>query len=541
MVDIGDRVRINFNNRSVRGWVVEAGDFSGDLKPLVKWQGYGPPPSLLPLLNWAAQRWSAPLSRFLLTASASKQFKSLPTPPMAAPLSDAVRAHALILAPGLHVIGPCTDPLALILGAYAATEAREGSLLVLVPTEAWATRLRGRLEQRGVAVASGEGEWDRMRAGWPVIVGTRGAAFAPTPKLRGAVIIDCDDESFRSESSPTWDAHSVLQKRCENDGAPLWRTSLVPTAMVMSGTKLESVGSEPGTWPEVVVADRRNGDPHEGVLSAAALAAAHQTLDGGEPVAVCIVLQRLGAGRLLACRHCGELARCSVCGGGEIEVDGHLSCVEAHETRENFCRACGSTNLRAIRSGITTLARDIAAQLNQPVSEVSASSDQSMPLERVVVGTEAIWQRVRRCGLVIFVDFDQYLLAPRENSRIAALTAIAKAGRLVGARTEARGEVLVQTRRGEDLVLSAATGGDLSEVLRDEVETAELLGLPPFGFRCEISGENAQRYVDTVNGELVRIRETNAGFEISAPDVDVLSQVLANAKHPGGRLRIARN
>jgi primosomal protein N' len=215
--------------------------------------------------------------------------------------------------------------------------------------------------------------------------------------------------------------------------------------------------------------------------------------------------------------------------------------VEAHETRENFCRACGSTNLRAIRSGITTLARDIAAQLNQPVSEVSASSDQSMPLERVVVGTEAIWQRVRRCGLVIFVDFDQYLLAPRENSRIAALTAIAKAGRLVGARTEARGEVLVQTRRGEDLVLSAATGGDLSEVLRDEVETAELLGLPPFGFRCEISGENAQRYVDTVNGELVRIRQTNAGFEISAPDVDVLSQVLANAKHPGGRLRIARN
>ena len=40
-------------------------------------------------------------------------------------------------------------------------------------------------------------------------------------------------------------------------------------------------------------------------------------------------------------------------------------------------------------------------------------------LERVVVGTEATWQRVRRCGVVIFADFDQYLLAPRASARAA--------------------------------------------------------------------------------------------------------------------------
>jgi len=520
---------------------VGEGEFSDELKPLTKWQGFGPPSSLLPLITWAAQRWSAPMSRFLLAASPSKQYKALPQAPIAAPLSEEARAHALILNPGLHLIGPCTDPLALILGAYVNTEGREGSLLVLVPTESWATRLRGRLEQRGLAVASGDAEWDRMRAGWPVIVGARGTAFAPTPAVRGAVIIDCDDEAFRSESSPTWDSATVLQQRCVMDEAPLWRTALVPVSATLDGENIDELNSSPSNWPEVVVVDRRNGDPHEGVLSGAALEAAHRALEGPESVAVCVVLQRLGSGRLLACRQCGELARCSVCGGAELENDGKLRCVEGHEERENFCRVCGSTNLRAIRSGVTTLARDVAGQLNQAVSEVTAGLDPVSPLHRVVVGTEAIWQRVRRCALVIFVDFDQYLLAPRENSRIAALTAIAKAGRLVGSRVDARGEVLIQTRRGEDMVLNAARLGDLREVMRDEVETAELLGLPPFRFRCEISGENAQRFIDSLATDNVNVRVTNSGFEVSANEVEVLSEALATGKHPGGRLRIARN
>ena len=541
MVGIGDRVRINFHNRSVRGWVVDEGDFTPELKPLAKWQGFGPPSTMLPLLHWASRRWSAPLARFLLAASPTKQYKSLPASRIDSTPSLEIEEHALIVEPGLHLIGPCTDPLALILGAHWQTWNSDGSLLVLVPTEAWAMRLRGRLEQRGLNVACGDGEWDRMRAGWPVIVGARGTVFAPAPKIRGAVIVDCDDEAFRSESSPTWDALSVLEKRCELDGAPLWATSLVPVASTLGMNGQSRPKSTPATWPEVVVADRRNGDPHEGVLSALALEAAHRALEGTEPVALCVVLQRLGAGRLLACRNCGELARCSVCGGAEVEVDGKLSCGERHEERENFCRNCGATNLRAVRSGVTTLARDVAAQLRQEVSEVTAATDAAASLKRVVVGTEAIWQRVRRASLVIFVDFDQYLLAPRENSRIAALTAIAKAGRLVGSRVDGRGSVLVQTRRGEDLVLSAANRGELAEIMDDEVETAELLGLPPYGWRCEVSGENSKKYIDSLGVEEVRIRETNTGFIVTASDLDTLSSALSTAKHPGGRLRIARN
>ena len=40
--------------------------------------------------------------------------------------------------PGVIQLAPTTDPLGLVLGAYEATREREGSLLVLVPTDGWA-------------------------------------------------------------------------------------------------------------------------------------------------------------------------------------------------------------------------------------------------------------------------------------------------------------------------------------------------------------------------------------------------------------------
>src|ERR1019366_3433194 len=135
------------------------------------------PREMLELLAWAGKRWYAPLARFLAAASPPVRVTELPTPPSPAALDSTVRATALGAVPGVVVVAPTFDPLALVLGAYEQCRSRAGSLLVLVPTEAWARRLRGRLEQRGCAVAFGDTEWDRMRAQWPVIGGARGGAL----------------------------------------------------------------------------------------------------------------------------------------------------------------------------------------------------------------------------------------------------------------------------------------------------------------------------------------------------------------------------
>ena len=536
-VGVGDRVRVDFNHRSVRGWVTAEVPVAGVLKPLVKWLGYGPPPSLLDLLAWAGVRWYSPLSRLLIATSPKRLVTQLPLAPPAAPLASPVLLGSPDLAPGVIEVSPTTDPLALILAAYEKTRERDGSLLVLVPTDAWATRLRGRLEQRGCAVASGDGEWDRMRAGWPVVVGARGTALAPVPRVCGAVVMDADDEAYRSQASPTWDVTTMLRERCARDGAPLWCTSTMPSASLVNDAPVQRWGDAAG-WPRIEVVDRRRSDPHDGVLSSAALDAAHQALRGDDAVAACVVLQRLGTGRLFACRRCGELARCEICHQAEVEHEGQMACADVHEPRANFCRSCGATNLKRVRVGVTTLARDVANQLGQAVSEVTAASDPDAALARVVVGTEAIWQRVRHCGVVIFADFDQYLLAPRASARHHAVIAVGKAGRLVGPRREARGAVVLQTRRGEDPVLASLVRGDVNDLVLEDIETARLLTLPPYGAMAEVSGDGASVFVAALPAT-VRVSLGPSPFTVRAPDVSTLTSALAATTRPPGRLRVA--
>jgi primosomal protein N' len=539
-VALGDRVRVDFNHRSVRGWVVDGAQASEELKTVKKWLGFGPPASMLDLLKWASERWYGTWSRFLLSASPTRIVSELPSAPAAAPLAESLRDSLWRAAPGVIQLAPTRDPLALVLGAYEATRERTGSLVVLVPNERWAVRLRGRLEQRGCAVASGEEQWDRARAGWPVVVGARGAALAPVPHVAGAVVIDADDESYRSSAAPTWEAVGVLRERCRREGSPLWCTSIIPSPELLDDGDYEKSEDFVASWPRVDVVDRRQSDPHEGVLSPAALEAARRALDGDEAVAVVVILQRLGAGRLLACSICGELARCASCQQAEEEVGEQLACAERHELRARFCRQCGSTKLKRVRVGVATLARDVAAQLGQSVSEVTASADSSSALARVVVGTEATWQRVRRSGVVIFADFDQYLLAPRESARRVAVNAVGKAARLVGSRREARGHVVLQTRRGEDAVIRALELAQFDEIIAEDVATARLLGLSPYGASAEVSGEGAEAFVAPLRDMAsVRVVETSSGYQVRAFDATSLTDALRSVERPAQKFRVA--
>lgn len=517
----GDRVRVSLHGRSLRGWVLGDAEAIQDMLPLTKSLGYGPPGELLDLATWVSERWCAPLSRVLVSLTPSNVVSTLPLAPTPlAPAFSATREWT----PGPIHLAPTTDPLDVVLAAYERVWSRPGSLLVLVPTEGWARRLYGRLAQRGLAVA-GPDQWAEMRAGWPVIVATRGGALAPTPRLSGAVVIDADDENFVSPMFPNWDALTVVRERCRRDGASLWATSLAPSPSLLDLGEMERDPDFVGAWPTLLIVDRRERDPHEGVLAAPALAAARRALAGNEPVAVVVVLQRLGTGRLLACARCGELARCAQCHQAEGESDGTIACAEGHDPRAPFCRSCGATKLKRVRSGVTTLARDVAALLSQPVSEVTRTQSPDH-LERVVVGTEAVFSRVRRCGVVIYADFDQYLLAPHASARRAAISAVGRAGRLVGSRRDARGEVVLQTRRGEDLVLSALASVDFSDVLRADVDDARALALAPFGASAQVSGEGAAAAVEGLADLGLSVTPTATGFVVTTDDPLRLGRLL---------------
>jgi primosomal protein N' (replication factor Y) len=284
---------------------------------------------------------------------------------------------------------------------------------------------------------------------------------------------------------------------------------------VTLGTREERAG-----WPVVELVDRRAADPRTGMFSEEFVRLARSVLDGvaagggGGPVRgplVC-VYNRTGGARLLACRHCGELACCARCGSAaqldrEQEV---LRCPRCHDSRPVVCAACGRLRMKTLRVGVTRLRDELAALLGVEVEEVSGSStaqdrsgaDEVQP--PLLVGTEAVLHRVRRAAAVVFLDVDLHLLASRLSATEETLALFVRAARLVGPRGSGppTARVLVQTRVPDHPVLAAVALGEPAPVLADETAMRAAAGLPPFSALALLSGTLAESYADALNSAL---------------------------------------
>ncbi|MGH8989803.1 MAG: hypothetical protein ACRDXC_14610, partial [Acidimicrobiales bacterium] len=176
--------------------------------------------------------------------------------------------------------------------------------------------------------------------------------------------------------------------------------------------------------------------------------------------------------------------------------------------------------------------------LGVPVGEVSgrpgaAGAAQTLvPETPVLVGTQAVLHRVRHAAAVVFLDFDQHLLAPRFSAGEEAVALLVRAGRLVGGRGdregrhrrggEAPGIVMVQTRLPSHDVLRAAVAGDPG--LFTDLELREALRLPPFSALATV------RAVTTpvVSAEAVEVSPLDQGrWLVRAPDHRALCDAVA--------------
>ena len=291
-VHIGSRVRAPFHGRTVRGWVVgeDVGTPSGvEVLPLKSWLGWGPPSAVVELAEWAAWRWAGPASFFLRSASPETIVRGLPVrPPTPAPDPTTPRRTELHLAQaGLTVVRepPLADPIHLLLSVLEdeAVRARDGSVLVLVPSAGWAERLTARLENRGWPTA---GTWEQARAGWPVVVGSRAAAWAPAPRLAAVVVLDAHDAAYREESAPTYSAVDVLIERARREGVPCILASPVPPVTLAADPVVRTIApsrpEERAGWPVLERVDRRGADPRSGMFSEEFVRLARSVLDDAE-------------------------------------------------------------------------------------------------------------------------------------------------------------------------------------------------------------------------------------------------------------------
>ncbi len=554
-IEVGSRVRVPLHGRSVQGWIVGPGSGETQVESILevsRSMGFGPPPPVVELCAWAAWRWSGTMSRFLGTASSPTNVKALPVRRSAAiavasgsGLSK--RGSSLALESGAVVehLGPATDPIDLVIGFAAAAQARGGSVVVLVPGLGYAGRLTRRLAGRGVPAVSLADGWDAARAGWPIVVGTRTAAFAPVPHLAGMLVLDAEDERFRSEAAPTWSAVDVTIERARRAAVPaVLVTSCPPPALAL----LDDERSEPradvrGGWPAIVVADRTDADPRTGWLSEE-LARMGSTALEEQPdgIAVACILNRTGRAKLLACRRCGELARCDACDAAVALGEEGLVCPRCAAERPTICAACGGTAMKRLRPGTAQLAEELSGLLGVPTAEVTAATTPGeLDGVRAVVGTEAIVHRVRRSRLVVFLDLDSQLLASRPGAELSTLALIGRAGRMVGGRDrEDHGAVILQTRLVDHPVVMAAIHGDPAPVVSGDLELRRSLGLPPFRSAAVLKGPGASVLAEACSSLGVQQRSLDEGrIALMAADSTALADALERAGRPKERVTVS--
>lgn len=588
-VGVGTPVRVVLGRRRVNGWVVEEERSTEglELRPLLAARGWGPPPAVVELCRWAAWRWAGPLCRLLGAASPIRLVRSIPAGPAGArgaasglgapggPGAAGSAASELVgdaFAGGTTVVrlAPAHDPLALVeAGARLATG--PGGVLVLVPARRQAEALSARLRSRGHLVALLPEQWALSRAGGAVTVGTRSAAWAPLPSLSAAVVLDAHDQAYHEERAPTWIAWQVVAERARRHGVPCALVSPCPTLELLACGPLV-VGSrreERAGWPLLEIVDRRAEDPRSGLYSERLVQLVRWAAAERGRRVLC-VLNRTGRARLLACRACGELARCEHCGAateriapapgaGAGEV---LGCRRCGAQRPEVCGHCGSQRMRVLRTGVSRVREELESLTGAPVAEVTAQSrargtDEATGQAAVVVGTEAVLHGGGRADAVAFLDFDTELLAPRLRAGEQALALLARGAALVGgepawgsaapagvpvAGERAPGRLLVQTRLPGHPVLAAAASADPGTLALAEQQVRSELRLPPFRAQAVVSGAAAPSYGPALAQAAppdIEVRGPVEGtWSVLAPDHAALADFLAAVARPPGRLRV---
>lgn len=553
-VSVGTLVRVELHGRRVAGWVIELDPEIKPgltLRPIVKVSSVGPDAETVDLARWTALRWCGRLAAVMRSASPPKMVANMAKPrSQRRPSSDdaagepddtlqRLATEALSRSGGSTVVlrvPPSQDQRTLLLAAAAM-----GNVLILIPEVARVHVAARFLKHRGYRVHVHPDDWANGPSGG-VVVGSRSAVWAPTAALDAIVVIDEHDESFQDERVPTWNARDVAIERARRAEVPCLLTSpaLSLAALEAADTNVEfGRKAERAGWPIVEVVDQRLADPGRPTLFSERVAAALR--DSSTAV---LILNRKGRARMLACGQCGELVRTE---DGEHlmaeDAEGMLTAASTGEQRPKVCAVCGGTTLKRLRLGVTRAAEELHRLTGREVLELTSSTvdrsiDEDLPL---VLGTEAALFSRRRAELVVFLDFDQELLAPRYRAAEQSMWLLARASRLVGARSKG-GRVIVQTRTPDHRVLRAAVRAAPSLLVDEERAVREPLGLPPFGALAEISGAGAAAFVAAFEPEpaiTVLGPRADGRYLLRCDTAEVLSSALNGAPRPKDRVRIA--
>lgn len=257
---------------------------------------------------------------------------------------------------------------------------RGRGVVVVVPDAADVTRVRATLLDAlpnfDIAELSADlgperryREFLRARTGRAgVVLGTRGAVFAPSPDLGAIIVWDDGDDVYREPHAPYWDVREVAALRSHLSDCDLFvgapARSVATQWWCESGWAQSVDPKRPSTWNVRAIDDRevaRDPAASSARIPTVAWEVAREGLTRGP---VLVQVMRRGYLPGLACRECRLPATCvdQECRGPLEITSGHAipRCARCGALAGSWqCPSCGSQHVRAMSVGAGRTAEEL--------------------------------------------------------------------------------------------------------------------------------------------------------------------------------------
>ena len=352
-------------------------------------------------------------------------------------------------------------------------------------------------------------EWKKIKEGKAkIVIGARSAIFAPVQNL-GIIIIDEEhDSSYKSESSPKYNAKEIAKKIAKEENIPLLLGSATPDLStyykaqqgkitILELTKRANNSSLPKV--EIIDLKQELANGNRSMLSFELYQSIEENLKN--KLQTILFLNRRGYSTFIMCRNCGYTVKCKNC---NISMTYHsyenkLKCHYCgyEEKLVKTCPECGSDKIRYFGTGTQKLEQEIHKQFPQAktirmdVDTVTKKNSHEEILNKfknedvdILIGTQMVvkghhFPKVTLVGVIAAdssLNIDDYRATERT---FQILTQVAgRAGR-----ENLPGKVIIQSYNPENFSIQNAQKQDYEEFYQTEIALRKQLKYPPF---CDI-------------------------------------------------------
>ncbi|MBI2912924.1 MAG: primosomal protein N' [Chloroflexi bacterium] len=414
--------------------------------------------------------------------------------------------------------------------------------------------------------------WHEVRDGrYAVIIGPRGALFAPQPDL-GLIVIDEEHEWTykQQEGSPRYHALRAAEELCRLTGAVLVLGSATPDVeshfraqegsyrLLELPQRLQRTDEgtiRPSPLPQVEVVDLRSElkAGNRSIFSRSLARGVRQALAASEQTI--LFLNRRGTASFVQCRDCGHVPQCRSC---SVSLTFHApeAVLVCHYCRRQMpalaaCPQCGSARIRMLGLGTERVEEEArrafagARTLRWDRDVTRGRHSHEAILARflaheadILIGTQMIAKGldmplVTLVGIVsadIALHFPDFRAGERTFQLLEQVAG--RAGR--GPRG---GRVVIQTYTPHHYAVEAAAAHDYHALYRREIEFRRRLGYPPFGrlvrlLYAHTGAAYAQEQAAMMADHLKKERD-----RLGLPNLDVLGPAPAFVPRLRGRWR----